>query len=92
MGCGASKGSSGGADEKIKFDKVGVASLDNFFDQASSVKDSLEDLIGPLEENREKLMELTGFEWIPGTSKKIIYITIYRIQPYCARNVPFLCS
>lgn len=71
MGCGASKGGSGGggAPAKLKFDKVGVKSLDGFFDKVNEIKDQFEELTEPLEENRETIMELTGFEWIPGTSK-----------------------
>ncbi len=71
MGCGASKGGSGGSGDemKIKFDKIGVASLDGFFNQCKDVKEALEEVVEPLQEIREKLMELTGFEWIPGCSK-----------------------
>ena len=41
MGCGASKGGSGGggADNNIKFDKIGVASLDSFFDKCNDIKE-----------------------------------------------------
>ena len=66
MGCGASKGKSDD-NNAISFAKVGVLSMDRFFEQCTACKDSLEGTTSPLEDERQKLMELTGFEWIPGT-------------------------
>ena len=88
MGCGGSKGEAGKNEENIKFDKVGVASIDNFFDQAMSCKESLDNVIAPMEEVREKMCELTGFEWIPGTSKSQNALTDFRAEPHRARHVP----
>ena len=62
MGCGGSKGKDEAEiDADITFKPVGVVSMDSFFDQAKQLLDNFNGLTGPLQEQKDKFFELTGF-------------------------------
>jgi len=70
MGCGASKGKEeeGGntQEAEIDFKDTGVWSMDDFFGQAKKTLDSFKDITGPLNEQKEKFYDATGFYEVPG--------------------------
>ena len=72
-----SKADTGTAQKAEKFEKVGLDSVDNFFGQCDDVKTSFEQITAPLVNERDKLLELTGFEWIPGTRLNHIVIGMF---------------
>ena len=73
MGCGASKGKSdeGGNTESadIEFKHTDVWSVDDFFNQAKRTLDAFKDITGPLQEQKDKFFEATGFYEVPGAGK-----------------------
>ena len=71
MGCGSSKGKSGGNTEsaEIDFKDTGVWSLDDFFGQAKKTLDSFKDITGPLNEQKDNFYFTTGFYEVPGAGK-----------------------
>ena len=75
MGCGESKGKAeGGSTEQaeIEFKETGVWSLDQFFESAKKLLDSFKDITGPLNEQKEKFFDVTGFYEVPGAGKQLI--------------------
>ena len=72
MGCGASKGKEAGAsteDAKIEFKDTGCHSMDEFFSRAKKILKALADITEPLNDQKEKFFEVTGFYEVPGAGK-----------------------
>ena len=79
MGCGASTGKGEGGEKKeanaeIEFKDTGVWSMDDFFAQAKKTLDAFKDITGPLNEQKEKFYDVTGFYEVPGAGN------------HCSRN------
>jgi len=72
MGCNSSTGSKKDDPKSIKFETVGVHSMDEFFRQCTELLNNLTGVLEPLEESREKFMKATNFNYVPGCSKNSI--------------------
>jgi hypothetical protein len=68
MGCGASKGKEGNAEENIDitFKTVNVNSMDRFFEKAKELMDNLAAITSPLAEQKDSFYEVTGFYAVCG--------------------------
>lgn len=84
MGCGCSSN----GDEKIEMKKTNLDEIDEFFDQAQELVDSIYEIKDPLEEARENLLKKTSF-WNEecANSTHAIVGTIYAISAFLAGDL-----
>jgi len=66
-----------GGEVKIEFNDTGCHQIDDFFRKAKEVHTALEDITGPIKENRDKLYESTGFYEVPGAETKHAFLGMF---------------
>ena len=61
----------------IEFNQTGVQSLDDFFNQAKRILDSFKDITGPLNQQKDNFLEVTGFYEVPGAQIKEAFLGMF---------------
>jgi prefoldin subunit 5 len=86
MGCGESTGKDD-TNMAIEFKKTDCKTVDEFFDKAQEILESMTSLEGGLQDAKDAFYQQTGFEFAPGASK----IQFYFIEPKQAFLGMYLC-
>lgn len=68
--CSADKGSAEGQNTEITFKVTGVQSIDEFFDKAKETVDDFSNCLEPVQTEKEKFFEETGFDYVPAARVK----------------------